>query len=1008
MSNGPHYDDSFRREIDGRVGRTLCQRYTLEAVIAVDATGALYRGAHRNGNRVAIKVLHTELAATKETRERFLHEARLANRVEHPGALRVVDDDTAEDGTVFFVTELLEGQTLEEMLLRQGGTLQASDLRPVLAELLDVLAAAHEKGVTHRALSPSCVFITSGRAVRIMDFGLARLADGSHIHARLGRAMEASGYVAPEQARGETAAVDTQADLWAAGAIAFRALAGRLVYQADTPEMVKIQAATQAAPGLLTLVPSCDPSLAGIIDRALAWKKEERWASAAAMAAALRSDGAGSVEPALIVASGAPASPAFAPAPAAFAPAPAAFSPAPPLPLAPVAQAPGYGQGYGQPFGFTPAAASEGGWIKWVAGAAALMMLLLLVGGGAAAFLFLRSSPRGTKPLVTDQGSAVWNDDESPVPVSSLDPVWGDREAPVTVVVFSEFQCPFCARVEPTLEQLKVAYGADKLRIVWKNQPLPFHTNAKPAAEAAEVVFTLGGAGAFFKFHDLAFQNQSRLTPERFREWARAAGVDGKAFDEALEANAGAGKVAEDQELAKRIGIKGTPGFRINGVELSGAQPLDRFKQVIDVELGKASAKLASGTPPARMYVVLSAENFRQPPAKMADKDDDKDPDTVWRVPVLGSPVLGKADAPITIVEFSDFQCPFCKRTQPTLDKVRETYGDKVRIVWKNEPLAFHKRAEPAAELALEARAQQGDAGFWRAHDALFASQARLDDEDLAKIGAQLHLDTAKVAAAIRERKYKAEIGADAGLADDVKATGTPHFFVNGRRLVGAQPFDKFQKVIDEELRRFESKRGSVAAKDYYASLMRDAKGADEPEKKRAPPVSSNAPFRGGKHASVVIQEWADFQCPFCARVEPTLEQILKQYGERVKIVWHDKPLPFHSHAHPAAELAREALAERGPDAFWKMHAKLFANQQKLDRDDLAFYAADLGLDKAKVAGALDQETHRAAIDADDKLATEIGITGTPAFLINDYYLAGAQPFAKFDKLIERALTEAR
>jgi protein-disulfide isomerase len=380
----------------------------------------------------------------------------------------------------------------------------------------------------------------------------------------------------------------------------------------------------------------------------------------------------------------------------------------------------------------------------------------------------------------------------------------------------------------------------------------------------------------------------------------------------------------------------------------------------------------------------------------------------VWRVPVLGSPVLGKADAPVTIIEFSDFQCPYCKRTEPTLEKVRESYGDKVRIVWKNEPLPFHPRAEPAAELALEARAQKGDPGFWRAHAALFESQPKLEDEDLMKIGAQLGLDAGKVRAAIRDKKHKTEIDADTDLADDVKASGTPHFFINGRRMVGAQPFEKFKKVIDEELKKFEAKRGSVAAKDYYATLMRDAKGGEELEKKQAPPVPPGAPFRGGKNAKVVIQEWADFQCPFCARVQPTMEEILKEYGDRVKIVWRDKPLSFHPNAHLAAELAREALEERGPDAFWKMHAKLFANQQKLSRDDLDNYAADLGLDKTKVARALDGSTHKAVIDADDKIGTDIGITGTPAFLINNYYVSGAQPFSKFKKVIDKALADTR
>ena len=176
--------------------------------------------------------------------------------------------------------------------------------------------------------------------------------------------------------------------------------------------------------------------------------------------------------------------------------------------------------------------------------------------------------------------------------------------------MFSEFQCPFCARVEPTLEQLKVTYGPEKLRLVWKNQPLSFHANAKPAAEAGQVVFTLGGSTAFFKFHDQAFKDQAHLEPANYRLWAIAAGVDGKAYDKALAAHSADAKIDEDQALAKKVGANGTPSFRINGLELSGAQPVDKFKQVIDSELAKATAKIATGTPKNKIYVAMSTENF--------------------------------------------------------------------------------------------------------------------------------------------------------------------------------------------------------------------------------------------------------------------------------------------------------------------------------------------------------------------------------------------------------------
>ena len=343
------------------------------------------------------------------------------------------------------------------------------------------------------------------------------------------------------------------------------------------------------------------------------------------------------------------------------------------------------------------------------------------------------------------------------------------------------------------------------------------------------------------------------------------------------------------------------------------------------------------------------------------------------------------------------------------MQKIKETYGDKVRIVWKHEPLPFHPRAEPAAELAIEARAQKGDKGFWDAHDKLFESQPKLDDADLEKVASELGLDMAKVKAAIKDKKYKKDIDADMELGEDVQASGTPHFFVNGRRLVGAQPFEKFQKIIDEEVaevRRPEGQgRGEGLLRVAHEGREGRARAGEEGRRRRFRPA---APTRAAKDAKVVIQQCSDFQCPFCSRVEPTVNEIEKTYGDKVKIVWRDKPLPMHPNAPLAAEAGREALKQKGPDGFWKMHDKMFENQQKLAREDLEGYAKEIGLDMDKFKAALDNHTHKAAVDADDKAGTETGISGTPAFLVNGYFISGAQPFPKFKKLIDSAMAEAK
>jgi protein-disulfide isomerase len=611
----------------------------------------------------------------------------------------------------------------------------------------------------------------------------------------------------------------------------------------------------------------------------------------------------------------------------------------------------------------------------------------------------------------------AWSDNDSPVPVDSKDPVWGNRTAPVTIVVYSDFQCPFCSRVEATMDQVKTTYGKDKVRVIWKSNPLPFHQNAKPASEAAEGVFQMAGSDAFWKFHAAAFKNQSALTTENFIKWAKEAGVKDEAkFKQGLEAHTWAAKVDKDLAQGKAAGVNGTPHFLINGVALSGAQPYEKFKEVIDAQLGKAQAAIASGTKPDKVYVEMSKQNkaAAPPPApEQARKEEKEEEDkSVWKVPVGDSPTMGSDNALVTIVKFSEFQCPFCKKVEDTLKKVRDEYGDKVRIVWKHEPLPFHPRAEPAAQLSAFAYKEKGDKGFWAAHDKLFEIQPKLEDADLEGVAKDLGLDVEKAKKAMSTHKFKDVIDADMELADNMNASGTPHFFINGRRLVGAQPYEKFKSVIDEELQKAQAILAKgVAPGKVYDEIMKGGKEPPPPEKKTVPAPTSANPYKGGANAKVVIQEFSDFQCPFCGRVEPTIKQIHDTYGDKVKFVWRHKPLPMHPDAPLASEATIEAFKQKGSDAFWKFHGILFQNQSTPDglkRPALEKYAEQIGLDMTKFKSALDNNAHKAQVDADSKIADDAGISGTPAFVINGYFLSGAQPFPKFKKLIDRALAEAK
>jgi protein-disulfide isomerase len=406
-----------------------------------------------------------------------------------------------------------------------------------------------------------------------------------------------------------------------------------------------------------------------------------------------------------------------------------------------------------------------------------------------------------------------------------------------------------------------------------------------------------------------------------------------------------------------------------------------------------------------------------------------EDPKAVYRVPLEDSPVRGPADALVTIVEISDFECPFCKRVTPTLKALEEQYKGKLRFVFKQNPLPFHARATPAANAAEEARALGGDAKFWAMHDALFGA-ASLDDAALAAAAKAAGVDAAKVQEAVTSNKHKARIERDQRLAQSLGASGTPAFFINGRKLVGAQPQPAFQAVIDEELRKAEDLvKAGTPASQVYAKIMErgatatvylpaaageaapQAQAQPQPPPPAAPPseyfdvpVRADDPARGPADAKLTVVLFSDFQCPFCSRVEPSLAQLEQAFPGKVRIVWKHQPLGMHPQALPAA-LAAEAAREQGK--FWPFHDKLFANQQALSPETFSKVAKEIGLDVRRFDQAVAARRGEARIQDDQKLAGQVGASGTPTMFFNCRQVVGAQPFERLRAVAEEELKKA-
>ena len=271
-----------------RVGTELAGRWTLERVLGVGGMGQVFSATHRNGRRAAIKVLRPELSGAPSVVKRFVQEGYAANRVGHPGAVSVLDDGVADDGSIFLVMDLLEGETLKARLAH-GGPLPVAEALRFADEVLVVLAAAHAKGIIHRDIKPENLFVTTDGAIRVLDFGIARVRELSSESGATesGMTMGTPAFMPPEQARGQSSRVDARADLWALGATMFALLTGEPIRGAETGREELFLAMTKPARPIATVLPDLPSRVARVVDRALAFDPEDRWPDALTMRQAI-------------------------------------------------------------------------------------------------------------------------------------------------------------------------------------------------------------------------------------------------------------------------------------------------------------------------------------------------------------------------------------------------------------------------------------------------------------------------------------------------------------------------------------------------------------------------------------------------------------------------------------------------------------------------------------------------------------------------------------------------
>jgi protein-disulfide isomerase len=369
-------------------------------------------------------------------------------------------------------------------------------------------------------------------------------------------------------------------------------------------------------------------------------------------------------------------------------------------------------------------------------------------------------------------------------------PILGRAGAPVTLVLFGDLTCPHTRSLYADLRALRSS-AQDDLRLVFRNRPISTHEQARPLAELLAEAHLRRGASLSVPLLDALLTARVAADSASLAEQARRVGGEGwvgtPASAEAVEL------VAADLELAELLGVRESPTLFINGLRLSGKVPRAELEQAVARERRRALLEVSAGVPRERLYAERTKANLIGIERKMAERE----------CPVLSPnalPARGARAPLVTIVEFSDYTCDFSRRAQPTLDRVLERHASEVAIHRRDLPSEARPVARLLAGYLREIAAAQGPEAYFTVQNTVFAPSAMLDEKALEALEQKLGLPLE-----LRDRaergSQEAAIDADVKLADSLRVAGTPTFFVNGRRIEGAERLQVFERLITEELR---------------------------------------------------------------------------------------------------------------------------------------------------------------------------------------------------------------
>lgn len=421
------------------------------------------------------------------------------------------------------------------------------------------------------------------------------------------------------------------------------------------------------------------------------------------------------------------------------------------------------------------------------------------------------------------------------------EPTLGPKDAWVTVIEFADFECPYCAKGAGPLAEAIEAMDEGDVRLIFKHYPLPFHRKAVPAARAGYAAHRMG---KFWQVHDFLYEHRGDVTD--LRGFVTTLGLDPDEFvslmfsDEAMKA------IDDDMLAGGRAGVSGTPAYIVNGHVYAGAR--SKAQWIAIFEQAKEEAE-ALGVPREAIYDTLmkdakdrigdGAPVGGKPSARgPARRPGEADLMARYKVPAGDDrPTLGADDALVTIVLFSDFQCPYCRRLAAVVTEIARAQGD-VRLIFRNFPLPTHPRAETAARAAMAA-ARQGK--FWPMHDALFGHRGPLTDEAIGRMAEKVGLDVERFERDRQDPAISAQVREDVALGKRFGVVATPTMFVNGRYVRGAQTAKTLEQVIENartEAREVLAKRSGDGTP--YDRIVADALDRAIPEE--APQAGAAAP----------------------------------------------------------------------------------------------------------------------------------------------------------------------